>query len=159
EPMAVEVWSGLLLVVATWRCGFDQLRRLRSRIRRARPCGCKWACSCCFPAATLANQKNGLPRLQGATSARLSAKLPEVFQEAAARLESQVRSDNAPSQADMLRAYGLYKQATVGDADEDAQPWASQVKARAKYDAWAGRKGLTRTEAQKEYVKLVQKIS
>jgi acyl-CoA-binding protein len=40
----------------------------------------------------------------------------------------------------LLQIYGLYKQATVGD-NTGAQPWAVQVEARAKWEAWTSQKG------------------
>jgi diazepam-binding inhibitor (GABA receptor modulating acyl-CoA-binding protein) len=35
------------------------------------------------------------------------------------------------------------------------QPWAVQMEARAKWDAWAGLKGMTRSEAMRKYVELL----
>lgn len=52
--------------------------------------------------------------------------------------------------------YSLYKQATEGDVT-GAQPWAVQFEARAKWDAWNSRKGLSADDAKKQYVeKLVE---
>ncbi|KAJ9455758.1 Acyl-CoA-binding protein [Diplonema papillatum] len=53
-----------------------------------------------------------------------------------------------------LKVYGLFKQATVGDV-EGSQPWAVQVEARAKWDAWAANKGMSKEDAQKKYVEHV----
>ena len=57
-----------------------------------------------------------------------------------------------PSNEVLLKLYALYKQATVGDVNI-AQPWAVQLEARAKWDAWNELKGqpacicpLTRAE-------------
>ena len=44
------------------------------------------------------------------------------------------------SNEELVELYGLYKQATVGDINI-AQPWAVQVKERAKWDAWNKNKG------------------
>lgn len=47
---------------------------------------------------------------------------------------------NKPSNEVLLKLYALYKQATVGDVNI-AQPWAVQMEARAKHDAWSELKG------------------
>lgn len=56
-----------------------------------------------------------------------------------------------------MQAYGLYKQATVGDV-EGSQPWSVQFEARAKWDAWNNNpcKGKSADEAKEAYCKLVQ---
>jgi|Transcript_15901 acyl-CoA-binding protein len=50
-----------------------------------------------------------------------------------------------------LTCYGLYKQVTVGDIT-DAQPWAVQIEARAKWNAWNSRKGMSKEEAISTYI-------
>ena len=55
-----------------------------------------------------------------------------------------------------LQFYGLYKQATEGEV-QGTQPWAVQVEARAKWDAWNARKGMSADDAKKEYVELLTK--
>ena len=50
-----------------------------------------------------------------------------------------------PSDAHLLELYALYKQATVGDVNT-AQPWAVQMEARAKWDAWNTKKGQRRRQ-------------
>lgn len=60
------------------------------------------------------------------------------------------------SNAEKLETYALYKQATVGDV-EGGQPWAVQLEARAKWDAWNANKGMTKEDAMKAYVALVAK--
>lgn len=54
-----------------------------------------------------------------------------------------------------LRYYKYYKQATVGDV-EGSQPWATQLEARAKWDAWRSVKGMSKTEAMQKYVGLLE---
>lgn len=56
----------------------------------------------------------------------------------------------------MLDLYALYKQATVGDATGD-RPGMFDMKGRAKFDAWAKRKGLTKDAAMEQYIALVGK--
>jgi diazepam-binding inhibitor (GABA receptor modulating acyl-CoA-binding protein) len=57
-----------------------------------------------------------------------------------------------------LQFYGLYKQATEGEV-QGGQPWAVQVEARAKWDAWNSRKGMSSEEAKKAYVDLLTKVT
>merc|ERR1712113_255182 len=53
-----------------------------------------------------------------------------------------------------LELYGLYKQGQMGDNNND-RPGFTQLKLRAKHDAWVERKGMSTTEAQEKYVELV----
>ena len=56
----------------------------------------------------------------------------------------------------MLELYALYKQATVGNASGD-RPGMLDVRGRAKYDAWAKRKGMSKDAAMQAYIDLVGK--
>lgn len=56
----------------------------------------------------------------------------------------------------MLALYALYKQATSGDASGD-RPGMLDVRGRAKYDAWAKHKGLSKDAAMEQYIALVGK--
>ena len=60
----------------------------------------------------------------------------------------------APTDDEKLMCYGLFKQATEGDV-KGSQPWAIQVTARAKWDAWNKHKGMEKDEAMKKYVDTV----
>jgi acyl-CoA-binding protein len=62
-----------------------------------------------------------------------------------------------PSNDTLLELYALYKQATEGDV-QGKRPGMLDVKGRAKYDAWAGRKGLSRDAAMQQYVQLVDRL-
>jgi len=55
------------------------------------------------------------------------------------------------TQDEKLKAYGLYKQANEGDVT-GSQPWAVQMEARAKYDAWNANKGMSQDAAKEAYV-------
>lgn len=80
------------------------------------------------------------------------------FERAAKELEDKVRVgelDMQNSKGALL--YGLYKQATIGDI-EGAQPWAYNVKARAKWDSWAAQKGMPTVEAMEKYIDAVSKL-
>jgi acyl-CoA-binding protein len=56
----------------------------------------------------------------------------------------------------LLELYALYKQATTGNTTGD-RPGMLDIKGRAKYDAWAKRKGMTKDAAMQAYVDLVGK--
>mmetsp|Transcript_27463 Transcript_27463/g.38736 ORF Transcript_27463/g.38736 Transcript_27463/m.38736 type:complete len:86 (-) Transcript_27463:85-342(-) len=62
-----------------------------------------------------------------------------------------------PSDEELLELYGLYKQGTVGDNDT-AQPWAVQMEARAKWDAWTKNKGMSQDEAKQKYITLSNQL-
>ena len=57
----------------------------------------------------------------------------------------------------MLELYALYKQATAGDAAGD-RPGMLDVRGRAKYDAWAKHKGLSKDAAMQAYIALVDRV-
>jgi diazepam-binding inhibitor (GABA receptor modulating acyl-CoA-binding protein) len=54
----------------------------------------------------------------------------------------------------LLELYALYKQATSGDVS-GSRPGMMDLRGRAKYDAWAKRKGMTKDAAMEAYVALV----
>ena len=56
----------------------------------------------------------------------------------------------------LLELYALYKQATAGDVS-GSRPGMMDIKGRAKYDAWAKRKGTTKDAAMDAYIALVGK--
>lgn len=76
-------------------------------------------------------------------------------------LEAAVKRVNAlssaPSTSDMLQLYALYKQATVGDAT-GSRPGIFDVKGRAKWDAWAEKKGTPREAAADGYIALARRL-
>ena len=55
-----------------------------------------------------------------------------------------------------LDLYGLFKQATLGDVS-GSRPGMLDVRGRAKYDAWAKRKGLSKDAAMEQYIAIVGK--
>jgi acyl-CoA-binding protein len=63
-----------------------------------------------------------------------------------------------PGNATLLKLYALYKQATAGDVSGD-RPGMMNFAGRAKYDAWAKIKGMTRDTAMREYVELAQSLA
>jgi acyl-CoA-binding protein len=62
-----------------------------------------------------------------------------------------------PSNDTLLELYSLYKQATDGDV-QGKRPGMLDLKGRAKFDAWAGRKGLAKDAAMQQYVALVERL-
>jgi diazepam-binding inhibitor (GABA receptor modulating acyl-CoA-binding protein) len=57
----------------------------------------------------------------------------------------------------LLEMYGLYKQALEGDVT-GKRPGRLNVKARYKFDAWVSRKGLSKEEAMKKYIELIDRL-
>lgn len=62
-----------------------------------------------------------------------------------------------PSNDTLLELYSLYKQASVGDV-EGKRPGLLDLKGRAKFDAWAARKGTSKDAAMEKYVALVNRL-
>jgi acyl-CoA-binding protein len=63
-----------------------------------------------------------------------------------------------PSTDELLALYALYKQGSSGDVS-GSRPGMLDFKGRAKFDAWATKKGMTREAAQTAYVDLVGKLA
>ena len=62
-----------------------------------------------------------------------------------------------PDNQTLLELYALFKQATDGDVS-GSRPGMLDVKGRAKFDAWAKKKGLSSEAAMKDYIALVTKL-
>jgi diazepam-binding inhibitor (GABA receptor modulator, acyl-CoA-binding protein) len=62
-----------------------------------------------------------------------------------------------PDNQTMLKMYGLYKQATNGDAS-GSRPGFTDMVGRAKWDAWNELKGTSKDDAMKQYVSLVEDL-
>jgi len=62
-----------------------------------------------------------------------------------------------PTDNEMLELYGLYKQATVGDINTD-RPGMFDFTGKPKWDAWSSRKGLSKEDAEKQYIAVVKRI-
>ena len=63
-----------------------------------------------------------------------------------------------PSNEELLKIYGLYKQATEGDNTTE-RPGGFDFVAAAKYNAWMNLKGKSKEDATKEYIELINNIS
>lgn len=62
-----------------------------------------------------------------------------------------------PSNEELLDLYAFFKQATDGDVTGD-RPGGFDFKAIAKFDAWAGKKGISKEDAMTYYVALMSKL-
>jgi diazepam-binding inhibitor (GABA receptor modulator, acyl-CoA-binding protein) len=78
----------------------------------------------------------------------------EAFAAAQVRVKSLSRT---PGTDDLLALYSLFKQATQGDARGE-RPGMLDFKGRAKFDAWAARKGTDASAARRAYVELVTRL-
>ena len=76
------------------------------------------------------------------------------FSAAPARVKQLTRT---PSSDELLDLYACYKQANTGDAQGE-RPGLLDFKGRAKFDAWAGRKGWPQDRAMTAYIELVAKL-
>lgn len=82
------------------------------------------------------------------------ADLQQAFEQAQKDVQGLPRK---PGNDVLLKLYALYKQGTVGDVTGD-RPGGFDFVGAAKYDAWAGLRGLSQEEAQREYVNLVETL-
>merc|ERR1712002_840993 len=58
-----------------------------------------------------------------------------------------------PSDDVLLKLYGLYKQATVGDCNTDRPgTFSMDFAGKAKWDAWSGNQGMAKEKAESDYV-------
>lgn len=80
--------------------------------------------------------------------------LEERFADAQARVKTLTQ---APATGELLELYALYKQGSSGDVD-GKRPGMLDIKGRAKWDAWAGKKGQPRQQAMEAYVALVDRL-
>ena len=62
-----------------------------------------------------------------------------------------------PDNMTLLKLYGLYKQATSGDA-EGKRPGFGDMVGRAKWDAWNARKGQSSEAAMQAYIDEVESL-
>jgi carboxylesterase len=95
------------------------------------------------------------PRSHGGSMATSKPKATkDRFTEAKGRVET---LSERPSNDQLLALYGLYKQATDGDVT-GSRPGMLDLKGRAKFDAWAKRKGTSKDDAMRAYVALVDEL-
>jgi diazepam-binding inhibitor (GABA receptor modulator, acyl-CoA-binding protein) len=63
-----------------------------------------------------------------------------------------------PDASELLELYAFFKQGTLGDVSGE-RPGMLDFKGRAKYDAWAAKKGSSKDAAQQSYVALVESLA
>lgn len=78
--------------------------------------------------------------------------LEQAFDKAQALV---IKLGSPPSKDIILNIYGLFKQATVGDVNIDKPSLFSDLKAKAKYDAWKKKKGTSKKDAMQQYIDIV----
>lgn len=80
--------------------------------------------------------------------------LAEQFKQAQKDVETLT---SRPDNDDLLELYAFYKQGSVGDV-EGKRPGFTDIKGRAKYDAWARLKGTDAQSAMRGYVDKVNAL-
>ncbi|HVE54781.1 MAG TPA: acyl-CoA-binding protein [Ramlibacter sp.] len=75
-----------------------------------------------------------------------------------AAVDNSKKLSERPDNTTLLKIYGLYKQATVGDIT-DKKPGFGDLQGRAKWEAWNGFKGTASDEAKQQYIDLIQSLS
>lgn len=89
------------------------------------------------------------------TDTPISAELQTAFDAAVAHSKTlTTRPDNQT----LLQLYGLYKQGSAGDVSGE-RPSLTDFVTRAKWDAWAARKGMPRAEAMQAYIDQINALS
>ena len=89
------------------------------------------------------------------TDTPITAELQTAFDAAVAHSKTlTTRPDNQT----LLQLYGLYKQGSAGDVS-GGRPGLTDFVARAKWDAWAARKGMPRAEAMQAYIDQINALS
>ena len=81
--------------------------------------------------------------------------MKDLFEQA---VEDSKTLTERPSNDTLLALYGLYKQATEGDNENDPPSNPFDFVSKAKYDAWMSHKGKSTEDAKTEYVALVNKL-
>lgn len=62
-----------------------------------------------------------------------------------------------PDDDSLLKLYGLYKQATVGDNNTD-KPGLFDLKGKYKWQAWEDLKGTSQEDAEKQYIEFASEL-
>jgi len=74
------------------------------------------------------------------------------FKKSSEQIENLIRDGLMLPQANLLKIYGLFKQATVGDCNVPS-PSMLQMKAKAKWSAWNENRGMDQKTAKMQYIK------
>ena len=81
------------------------------------------------------------------------------FEQYAEKLRTREDLISAVPDAQKLEIYALFKQGTVGDVNT-ARPgmFTTSFTANPKWDAWNGKKGMSKEDAQEAYVELLKEL-
>jgi len=103
-------------------------------------------------------QIEGYNRAEAVVENEQNGDLRNRFDKAAVDLKEKIRSREVdPPVADLVTAYGFYKQATCGD-NQGTQPWAYNINSRAKWDSWAALTGTASSKAMENYIGVVERL-
>lgn len=80
--------------------------------------------------------------------------LETQFQNAAQQVQNLSKK---PSNDELLKLYGLYKQSTIGD-NNTPQPGFLDVKGKAKWNNWSSLRGLSKTNAMNQYISFTEEL-
>ena len=80
------------------------------------------------------------------------SELEQNFKNAAEMVKS---LSEKPDNDKFFELYSLFKQAA---GDINTQPWAVQLEARAKWDAWKSKEGLSKEDAMNKYIAFVDTL-
>jgi acyl-CoA-binding protein len=83
--------------------------------------------------------------------------MPSLEEQFKAAVKESKGLKTQPDNDTLLEIYSYYKQSTEGDVT-GGRPGPFDFVARAKYDAWEARKGMSKDVAMKAYVKLVKHL-
>lgn len=89
-----------------------------------------------------------------ALSTQMESTGKEAFESAQVRVKELKKT---PGASELLELYALFKQGTLGDV-QGKRPGMLDVRGRAKFDAWSGKKGMRPEAAQAAYVRLVSEL-
>ncbi|EGV66667.1 acyl-CoA-binding protein (ACBP)/diazepam binding inhibitor (DBI)/endozepine (EP) [Yamadazyma tenuis] len=77
-----------------------------------------------------------------------------LFEEKAAAVKDLPKR---PNDDELLKLYGLFKQATVGD-NNTSKPGFLDLKGKYKWEAWNELKGTTQDDAESQYIDLADEL-
>ncbi|KAF9570290.1 hypothetical protein EC968_002009 [Mortierella alpina] len=77
-----------------------------------------------------------------------------AFDDAAAKAKTLKKASNEQ----MLKLYGLYKQATIGKCNTTRPDGWTELAAKAKWDAWNEKGDMSQEEAEKLYIEYVNSL-
>ena len=80
--------------------------------------------------------------------------MSEAFKTAAEEVKK-IKGD--PTNEEKLEVYAFYKQATTGDCNT-SRPGFLDPTGKAKWDAWDGKKGVSKDDAEASYIEVVETL-